>query len=252
MKLFVLAILPFMFLSQAVDFTEFDRVLKKYVDDKGFVNYQGILEHEKKTIEILAMNIAKISPKNRPELYQTKNEQLAYWMNTYNLLIIKKIIDNYPTKSIKDIHFVGALVWSKGHYVGEDRLSFNNIEHDIIRKEFNEPRIHFGINCASYGCPILQNSIFTADKLDAQFKHAMSDFYKSKRHFKISDPEKTIYLTAIFDWFDEDFYDRDNRETIFTFLIKNAESVELKQKLKSIESIYTVVYPNYDWDLNKQ
>lgn len=251
MKYLILAVLPSLIYSQAVDFSEFDRVLKTYVNETGFVNYQGILDSEKTTIDSLAEKIAKISPKNKPELFKSRDEKLAYWMNTYNLLIIKKIIDNYPTKSIKDIHIIGALVWSKGHDVGENRLSFNNIEHDIIRKEFNEPRIHFGINCASYGCPVLQNSIFSADKLEEQLVHAMSDFYKSERHFKISDSEKKIYLTAIFDWFSEDFYDKDKNETIFMFLIKNASTNELKVKLESIQS-YEVVYPDYSWDLNKQ
>jgi hypothetical protein len=251
MNYLLIALSPILIFSQAVDFSEFDRVLKTYVNARGFVNYQGILDNEKATIESLAGKIAKISPKNRPELFKSRNEKLSYWMNTYNLLIIKKIIDNYPTESIKDIYFVGALVWSKGHDVGEDRLSFNNIEHDIIRKEFNEPRIHFGINCASFGCPVLQNSIFTPDKLEEQLVHAMSDFYKSERHFNISDSEKKIYLTAIFDWFKEDFYDESKDETIFTFLIRNATSKEIKAKLESIKS-YKIVYPDYSWDLNKQ
>ena len=251
MKL-ILLLLPILIFSQKVNFTEFDRILKTYVDDKGFVDYQGILDKEKNVIDNIAKQIAKISPKNKPELYPTRDEKLVYWMNTYNLLIIKKIIDNYPTESIKDIHIIGALVWSKGHDVGEDRLSFNNIEHDIIRVEFNEPRIHFAINCASYGCPVLQNSIFTVENLEAEFKHAVEDFFNSERHYKISDSEKKIYLTEILSWFKEDFYDEDKGETIFKFLIEHAPTEQIQTKLKSISSTYKVEYPEYDWALNKQ
>ena len=250
-RLFVLLI-PFFLFSQGVDFSEFGRVLKNYVDQNGFVDYQGILDNEKQTINKIAHQVAKISPKNRPELFSSDKEKLAYWINTYNLLIVKKIIENYPLESIKDIYLVGALVWTKGHDVGEDRLSFNNIEHDIIRKEFNEPRIHFAINCASYGCPILQNDIFTAENLEEKLQKGLVYFFNNERYIKFVDSEKTLYLSAILDWFKEDFYNEDKDETIFKYLIENAPNATLKKRFESIKDSYEVEYMEYDWRLNKK
>ncbi|MCB0278573.1 MAG: DUF547 domain-containing protein [Calditrichaeota bacterium] len=243
--------------SQKFDFSRYDHLLKQVVNTEGLVNYTALQSKYKPELAKLVQQFAHVSPDNNPELFKTEPEQLAYWINAYNLSILKLIAHEYPVKSIKDIYAVlgiaGELVWTKSiHTLGGKDYSFNEIEHDIIRKRFNEPRIHFAINCASMGCPLMQNYAFLPDKLDGQFNEAMSDFFKSDRHFKIDNHNKTLYLTKIFEWFSEDFYNEDNGETIYKFLIANAPDRSLAKKLNSIKAGYRIEYLDYSWDLNSQ
>lgn len=238
-------------LSQNFNTQEFDRILKTYVNDKGFVNYKAILDKEKNVIDKLVKQANLQSPNSKPSAYKSEKEKMVFWINVYNLMIIKTIINDYPTESIKDIYFPGWRVWKINHQVGGENLSFDNIEHDILRKRFKEPRVHFAINCASYGCPILQNKAFTSENLESLLQKGTRDFFESERNFRIDKEEKKIYLSSILDWFEEDFFDESKGETILNFVIRFAPN-EIANFVKKNKSDYKVEYIPYDWKLNKQ
>jgi hypothetical protein len=118
----------------------------------------------------------------------SESAQLAYWINVYNAFTIKLIIDHYPVESIKDIGskiqvpFINSPWDIKLIEIEGKKYDLNNVEHSILRKDFEEPRIHFAIVCASFSCPKLRREAFTAEKLEEQLQEQAVDF--------INDPAK--------------------------------------------------------------
>ena len=257
MRTLLLSIFCFLFTLTAQNFNydNYDALLSKIVKGPR-VDYALLKKSYKKELNEVVEQFKSHSPIKTPELFKTENEKLAFWINSYNVSILRLITEEYPVESIKSIYgFLGVggeLVWSKSiHNIGGTEYSFNEIEHDIIRKEFNEPRIHFAINCASIGCPFLQNFAFRPEKLDEQFKKAIVDFFVSKDHYELLVKEKKLRVTSIFDWFQEDFYDEDKGETILDYLIKIASNNEIRSKLEMAKKEkYEIEYIDYNWSLN--
>ena len=169
---------------------------------KGNVNYKGFVSEKDKLQKYLDA-LSKEAPKRN----WSKDEKLAYWINAYNAFTIKLIIDNYPTKSIKDLG--GAIYkvntpWDiKFIEIEGKKYDLNNIEHNILRKEFDEPRIHFAINCASVSCPNLRNEAYVANKLEKQLEEQTYSFINDSSKNKIT--SEKAELSKIFSWFKGDF-----------------------------------------------
>ncbi|MBN08803.1 MAG: hypothetical protein CMC79_00295 [Flavobacteriaceae bacterium] len=202
--------------------------LQKHVDENGKVNY----EKWGKDLEGLNAYI-EILQKFNPKKYWSKNEVLAYWINIYNALTIKLIVENYPINSIKEI----PNSWTKNLIlINSKSFSLDQIEHEILRK-MNEPKIHFAINCASISCPKLLNSAYLPNKLTEQLNIAVKLFLADTTKNIIK--EENLLLSKIFFWFKKDF---GSRKDLLNFISTYSE-IEIKNpKIK---------YMNYDWELNK-
>ena len=214
----LLFVCNFMF-SQEINFSSYNEFLKKYVSENGTVNYEKI------QLNIEELNAILIQfEKNKPSENASKNEKIAYYINTYNAYTLKTVTDNYPIKSIKDIKDV----WDKKFIPsGKIKISLGNIEHDILRK-MNEPRIHFAINCASFSCPNLSNSAFLSETLEEQLEFAAKSFINDKTKNEIS--EKKVKISEIFKWFSSDFKKNGN---LIDFLNKfSAIKINMKAKVK--------------------
>jgi hypothetical protein len=214
-------------------------LLQKYVSDKGNVNYKGILSEKAKLEGYL-----KIISENSPTDEWSENQKLAYWINAYNGFAVKLIIDNYPLKSIQDLHPTIKIpgistVWKKEFFKinGED-FSLHQIEHKILRKNFEEPRIHFAINCASVSCPRLRNEAYTAEKVQAQMAEQASAFVNDKTKNRIT--ASKVEISKIFNWFEGDF---EENGTVIDFLNKYSK-LKINRKAK-------VNYMDYNWNLNE-
>ena len=210
------------------DHTAFAELLKTYVSNSGDVNYKGIKSSESKLDEYLSeLDINSIQSD------WSQNEQLAYWMNAYNAFTIKLILNNYPVSKITDLH--GGKPWdAKWINLGGKTYSLNNIEHDIIRPTFKDPRIHFAVNCAAKSCPPLLNKAYTADNVNRLLNNVTKDFVNSSDNQISSD---AVQLSKIFEWYADDF------GNIIKFL--NQYSA------KKIDSDAKVGYLDYDWSLNE-
>ncbi|WP_405377822.1 DUF547 domain-containing protein [Nonlabens sp. Asnod3-A02] len=215
--------------STTIDHSSFDQLLKKYVTDDGHVDYAGLKKERKK----LSSYIVLIK-NNAPEDSWTKNDLLAYYMNAYNAMTIDLILRNYPTESIKDI----KNPWEQRFWqIGDKWINLEEIEHQILRK-MDDPRIHFGINCASFSCPPLMNEAFVADKVDSQLHQLAVQFVNdSKRNSITAD---RVEISNIFKWFKKDFTQEGD---IVDFLNKYS-------KVK-INADARVRYMDYNWNLNK-
>ena len=226
--------------QSAVDHSLFDDVLSEYVDDEGWVNYTALAENRDQLDQYLSLLRS-----NHPKDDWTDNEKIAYWINAYNAFTLELILKHYPLKGIKDIGswvqipFVNTPWDIKFITIGEKEYDLNNIEHDILRKEFNEPRIHFAIVCASYSCPRLAREAYKAETLDAQLKSAAIDFLNDPRKNTI-DPQKPK-ISKIFSWFGGDFK---KETTLIEFLNRYVHT--------PINEDADVSFRDYDWGLNDQ
>jgi len=213
----------------AFNHSAWNSLLQKYVSDNGNVNYKGFKNESSKLKAYI-----KLLGENLPTNAWTKEDKLAYWMNAYNALTVDLIVQNYPIKSIKDIDNP----WKQRLWkLGSKWYNLDGIEHQILRK-MNEPRIHFGIACASYSCPKLLNEAFTASNVEAQFEKATKAFIVDKKHNEIS--ENKLYLSKIFKWFAKDFK---QNGTLIDFLNKYTEVKISKNAKKS--------FKDYNWALNE-
>ena len=209
--------------------SKWDFQLKKYVSENGVVNYKKWLnqiEDLKSYIQILRKYI--------PNENWTNKELLSYWINAYNAFTIKLIINNYPISSIKDIENPWDIEFIN---LGDKTFSLNEIEHEILRK-MNDPRIHFGIVCASVSCPKLQHAAFEVSNLDGQLDIAIKEFLADPSRNNLS--KNAIQLYKIFKWFAKDFK---NEGSLIDFLNKYSE-ITISQNAKKS-------FKNYDWNLNE-
>lgn len=222
--------------SKSISHDLFDDLLNKYVNDLGNVDYLGF-----KKDSIKFNTYLDHLSKNPPSSSWSKEEQIAYWINVYNAFTISLVAKHYPIKSIKDIRpgisFINSVWDIKFIKIGRETYDLNNIEHSILRKKFDEPRIHFAINCASYSCPRLRNEAYVGSKLNTQLTEATQLFLSDKSKNEIS-PDK-IVISKIFDWFGSDFK---KQGSLIDFLNLYSK-VKINKKAK-------VSYLDYNWSLN--
>ena len=206
-------------------------LLSKYVSSSGKVNYAGIKSNKSSLDKII-----KEFKDNYPGSGWSSNKKLSYWINAYNIFTIKLIVDNYPTSSITKIT---AKPWDKKFVkLGSHTYSLNHVENEIIRKKFNEPRVHFALNCASKSCPVLLNAAYTASNVQSKLTSQTKRFFKDTSKNKF-DNKKKIYISKIFEWYKEDF--TKNGSTVVKFINKYRT-----EQLASPKILYT----DYSWDLN--
>jgi hypothetical protein len=212
-------------------------LLEKHIR-QGLVDYQG-LARDKAILDQYLEALSRIEPESL-----TPNHELAYWINAYNAWTIKLILTAYPDiSSIKDLGSFLRSPWKISFVkVGERTLTLDNIEHDIIRPKFADPRIHFAINCAAVSCPPLWPVPFEGQRIDEQLDAATLAF--------INDPEQTymqgdrLFVTRIFRWFAKDFNGNPQ-----DFVLRYAKG-DFAESLASNQKNIRVIYQSYDWSLN--
>jgi Protein of unknown function, DUF547 len=220
-----------------VDHRLYAELLKRHVKN-GVVDYQGFKNDEPKLDRYLKV-LASTDTAGLP-----RNDQFSFYVNAYNAWTIKLILSDYPgIKSIKDLGSFFKSPWKKKiANIDGDVLSLDNIEHDILRPRFKDPRIHFAVNCASKSCPPLMSAPYEGDVLNQQLT-AMTEAF-------INDPERnrlegnTLYVSRIFKWYSGDFND-----DIVGFFLKYAKG-ELLETLRRNQQQIKVDYLDYDWSLN--
>ena len=177
----------------------------------------------------------------------SRDEQMAFWYNLYNAKTIEVILENYPVESIRSI---GSLVnrgpWDKKNMTvtGFGEMSLNDIEHGTLRANWDEPRIHYAVNCASFGCPNLKATPWTAANLEADMEQAASDYINHPRGFRAENGK--ITASSIFNWYKVDFGDTD--AGVLAHARKYAKG-DLKTALDAATKINKF---DYNWNLNEQ
>ena len=238
----------------SMDYAPFARTLRDYVTDHGWVRYEQ-LRDDREGLDRFVAQIARVSPESHPELFTTDAEQMAYWINAYNALVLQGVLNKYPVKSVRDIGFLFGFFRRMKFTVGVRRMTLDDIEHRELRKKFLEPRIHFAVNCASISCPKLAREPYLPEKLDEQLDRAARDFLQDGIAVR-SDPEKNeIRISKIFDWYDDDFLRYQQK-------LRPGEKPSVLDYLRpflseSVQSFLRTRNPklrhlSYDWGLNDE
>lgn len=193
------------------------------------MNYKG-LKSDKAALDAYCLSLSE----NPVQDDWAKEEKMAYWINAYNAFTLKLVVDNYPTKSI--LNFDGGKTWDVRRIkLGEKKYSLNNIENDILRPQYQDPRIHFALNCAAKSCPPLWNRAYTAENLDTALETRSRAFINDANFNQIS--TNRAQVSKIFEWYASDFGD------LKKFLNRYSDT--------QLKPTATVKFNEYDWALNE-
>jgi len=234
--------------AKTFDFSDWSVLLKKYVSPNMI---DGVLLN---TVDYGELRLDSVFPRLvndlklfSPSKLKTHEEKLAFWINVYNVFAVKVVIDNYPLKSIKDAGGFFKSVWKlKAGIVGGKEYTLAEIEHEILRK-MGEPRIHTAIVCASISCPDLSIEVFKPGMLNEQLDIQMRNFLANPGKGMRVDARggfKRIYLSPIFDWFEEDF---ESSGGVLKF-IEPYVAPKYGQAFKN--HALPVSYMDYNWSVN--
>lgn len=214
-----------------------DKLLKSHVDIEGQVNYKGFIADFEKLEEY-----TQLLTNNPPAKNWDEKEQLAYWINAYNAFTVKLVSENYPINGIREIAGKIPLinsVWDiKFFKIGKLDFDLNTIEHEILRKLYDEPRIHFALNCASISCPSLRNEAYITERLEVQLNDQAISFLNNRNQNQLS--ENNITLSKLFDWYLGDFT---KNQSLLMFLEKYV-TIKFEKHPK-------IQYMPYNWNLNE-
>jgi hypothetical protein len=243
----LLIFLPMALFANGFDHSHkrFDVIVKKFVKS-GNVDYKS-LKKDRDSLNQYLDSLSSVSEKDFDKF--SEKEQLAFLINAYNAFTLDLIVKNYPVKSIGDIGGPVRLVnlargtpWKKFTFplLGKER-NLDWIEHGKLRVSYKEPRIHFAINCASIGCPLLKNEAYTAGKLESQLTAATKGFLLEKNKNRYDAKSNTLHMSKIFDWFADDFIK--DSGTVLKFVQKYSD--------EKIPDNAKINYTDYDWSLNE-
>ena len=220
-----------------------DSYLVERGDGANLVRYAAVSQADGRKLDAYLDKLAgiQISDYSRPV-------QFAYWVNLYNALTIDVVLDHYPVDSIRDIDISPG--WFSSGPWGADlvtvegtALSLNDIEHRILRPIWQDPRIHYAVNCASIGCPDLRSDPYTAERLDAQLDAAARAYINDPRGAEVTGG--TLTVSKIYTWYQNDFGDSD------AGVIRHLRQYADAQLAARLESLSGIGDSRYDWSLNE-
>lgn len=243
----VLAAMMMALVVQAVpaatfDHSLFDQILSEYVNDKGLIDYNGIARDKRFYKYIDSLKAADVTA-------LTRDGQLAFWLNAYNAVTIEKVIRWKPKKSVRETIISGVWISTKFYttrenYVAGKKMSQDDIEHEILRKQFQDPRIHFAIICASMGCPPQPRFAYTGEMVQSQLESETRKYLNSPRGTRIDQAENTLFLSKVLDWFGDDFVKAAG--SVMNFI----KPYLAKETLMFLNRNPKIDYIHYDWALN--
>ena len=229
-----------------VDHAAWDTLLARYItrsaDGVNLFAYGRVSPEDRKRLKdyIASLESVRVSTLPQPA-------QMAFWINLYNAKTIDIVLDHYPVKSIRDISLGGLFTvgpWKQKNMMVEGKsLSLDSVEHDILRKQWRDPRVHYAVNCASYSCPNLAAKAWTPEKLEEMLDEGARAYVNHPRGARIEKGKLT--LSRIYDWYRADFGKTD-AEVIRH--VSAYASPDLKKKLATVGEIDGY---DYDWSLNE-
>lgn len=233
---------------------DYSAALRTYVNADGLVNYAA-LQANPQPLKNFVARLAALSPNTYAAWSEA--EKISFLINAYNALTLASIIEQQPLKSsIKDI--LG--VWNfKKHTVMGQSVTLDTIEHEMLRKEFQEPRIHAALVCAAISCPPLRQEPYTGDRLNEQLNDQTRKWLSSVHGLKIDRAQNRVSISSIFDWFGEDWQAQYAVEGTFVGSAKERAALNFISNYVSpadkdylAQGNYKLDYLNYDWSLNRQ
>ena len=222
------------------------RVLEDYVDGEGLVNYEGLAGPGRADLQAFIEAIGNVDP----DSLASDNEKMAFWMNAYNAVVVWQVVEHYPLDSVRDLDRLFGLVadFFKQEYrvAGEER-TLDNIEHDILRAEYPDARLHWTLVCGAFGCPRLLRRPYVAGDLDPLMTELSFEFLSDPRALQIDG--STLYMSSYFNWYGDDF----EAETgdVVEWALQYAPA-DKGAWIRDNRDSLRVRFMDYDWTLNDQ
>jgi hypothetical protein len=235
-------------LRDSVDHRAFDQVLARYVDEQGNVDYAALKARSDSVLAPFLQQLATTDPSGL-----NRDARLAFWINAYNAYTLKLIVDHYPVENIWAVTPGPAEPKDDSPFaldvgpVADTVRTLDEIEHEIIRTRFDEPRIHFALVCAAMSCPRLRREAYTGPRLDEQLDEQAHAFFHNSERNRIPADAETIALSRILKWYGEDF--GSSEADLQRFIAPYFEGT-VRSRLE--DAAYEVTFLSYDWTLNDQ
>lgn len=229
-----------------IDLRIWDELLQRYVDDLGRVNYRRWKAEGADVLRVWLESLADLDLAD----FTDADARLALWLNAYNAIAISQVLEVYPIASIRP-KVLGIPNWlsfldfftRSNTIVGGKKYSLNQIEHAILRPEFAEPRIHFALVCASVGCPLLRRGAYFPESVRTQLEADASRFIHNPDKVRYDAQKKTLYLSKIFKWYEEDFVKAAGSVAEYVGGYLGPEA--------AVGDGWAIVFLPYDWNLNR-
>lgn len=231
MKKTLLLLLPLLLLTLGVKadfFTDADAFLKKHVVS-GQVDYEAI-KAEPTELNALVKTIGSFTP-------GSGDAGKAFWLNAYNILVIKNVVDHYPIAKPLDVPGFFDKVTFK---IAGSTMTLSDIENKKVRPTYKDARVHFALVCAAKSCPPLMTGAFLPSKVESQLETLTKTAMNSKSFIKVNDATKTVEISQILDWYKDDFL----------AVTKTQLDYVNKYRTTPIPTTYKVGFYEYNWALN--
>lgn len=228
-------------------YASYGAVLNAFVDDQGLVDYAALAAGRGRAgLESFMEKIADVDVGQLP----SDPARIAFWSNAYNATVISQVVDRYPLDSVRDVGslFGGGFFKIKHRIAGAQR-HLDNIEHDILRKNFDDPRIHFVLVCGAFGCPRLLPRPYRAADLEDTLAAQAREFLAQPRGLRIDRDRNTLYLSRYFDWYGKDF--KASAGSVIDYILPYAppaSAAYIRSNRRSLRRRFM----DYDWALNDQ
>ncbi|WP_310556979.1 DUF547 domain-containing protein [Flavobacterium sp.] len=220
--------------AQSIDvfFSKTDAFFDKYVKDNK-VDYDAIKKNDDALENIL--EIASKIDISKEGVNTTK----AFWINAYNLSVIKGIVSRYPVKSPLDISgFFDKMTFT----ISGKKVTLNTIENKMIRAKYDDARVHFALVCGANGCPPIISNAYMPNTLEEQLNKQTKLAVNNPSFIKVNEESKKIIVSQIFEWYKDDFISKNSKEIDFIN----------KYRTDKIGNDFKIIYYKYDWTLNKK
>jgi len=218
------------------DHSLFDTILLAHVEN-GLVDYEALKGQHSKQLEQYLRSLADAKG------FAGRDEELAFWLNAYNAFVIKGVLEHYP--GLESVMEVKGFFDDRRWRAARKLHSLNEIENEIIRPKFKDPRIHFILACAAQSCPPLQSRAMNPASLQSQLESAARNAINSTKYVRVDPKAKVLRLTRVMSWYRKDF--EENAGSLQAYVLKSIEDPAQSQLQRAD---YTVQFMDYDWALN--
>jgi hypothetical protein len=246
--LLAVAVAPSAAMAAAPDYAAWNDLLSRYYDPAKGMSYKALKAKDAQTLAGLRQRLAEVDPGSL-----SRHDQLAYWINLYNVSVVSIVVDHYPVASIRDIStdpIVRLNVFKKPSVkVKGGAISLNDVENAKIREGFKDPRIHFAINCAAESCPPIRTEAYVGDRVGEQLDDQARKFLNGPHgvHLEKDGDALVVHTTKVMDWFGEDFDKWGGGRLAF---LKKYVSPDKRAQIDRAGSGAKLEYDSYSWKLN--
>jgi hypothetical protein len=254
--------LPAEFPAEGFSHASLGRLLTRFVDAKGDVDYAAWYADAASRAELwrYLAALGRYSPRSAPQRFPGESERLAYWINGYNACVIEGVLRHWPIGSVQEVRapvevVAGLGFFGKLHFnLGGEWMSLHHLESEHVRVAFPDPRTHFVLNCASGGCPRLRPQLPAGPDLEVALGAAAREFVADPRHVVVDDSARVVRLSSIFVWYEADFLADLGRRglppNVLCYVLELAEPPLRAALERALSEGYVVEAIPYDWSLN--